>query len=207
MKQLCIIGGGGHGKVVADIAKLHGKYQKIFFLDDAEISKCGDYPVVGKVQEYSKYTAESEFIVAIGNNEIRKKISEKLLCANAKITSLIHPKSIVARDVKIQSGCVVMAGAVVNSGAIIGEGTILNTCCSVDHDNEIAEYCHISIGAHLAGTVAVGNGTFIGAGAIVKNNISICSEVIVGAGAVVVKDIVEKGTYVGIPAKKMDKKV
>ena len=138
MKQLCILGAGGHGKVVADIARNQKKYQKIFFLDDAEISKCGEYPVVGKIQDYSKYAAESDFIVAIGNNQIRKSVTEKLLCANVKITSLIHPESVVASDVTIQNGCVVMAGVVINSGAEIGVGSILNTCCSVIYYNQQA---------------------------------------------------------------------
>lgn len=59
------------------------------------------------------------------------------------------------------------------------------------------------MGAHLAGNVEVGNDTWIGAGAIIRNNICICENVIVGAGAVVVNDITQSGTYVGVPAKRI----
>ena len=98
-----------------------------------------------------------------------------------------------------------MAGVIVNADARIGKGTILNTCCSVDHDDQIGQYCHISVGAHLAGTVKTGDNVFIGVGGIVKNNVQICSNVVIGAGAVVVKNVVEEGVYVGVPVRKMEK--
>ena len=96
-----------------------------------------------------------------------------------------------------------MAGAVINPGAQIGIGCIINTSSSVDHDCVVEDYVHISVGAHLSGTVRVGKGTWIGAGAIVSNNINICGGCMIGAGAVVIKDIAEPGTYVGVPAKKL----
>jgi len=56
----------------------------------------------------------------------------------------------------------------------------------------------------MAGTVKVGNGSWIGIGSVISNNVNICSGCKVGAGAVVVKDITELGTYVGIPVRKID---
>ena len=205
MKQLCIIGAGGYGKVVAEIAELQNKYDEIFFLDDANVESCGGYRVVGAVSEYIKYVKKCDYVVAIGNNEIRKKIIEQLLKANAALPTLIHPCATVSRSAKIALGCVVMAGVIVNADARIGKGTILNTCCSVDHDDQIGQYCHISVGAHLAGTVKTGDNVFIGVGGIVKNNVQICSNVVIGAGAVVVKNVVEEGVYVGVPVRKMEK--
>ena len=80
---------------------------------------------------------------------------------------------------------------------------IVNTSASIDHECKIGDYAHISVGSHLAGNVEIGNGTWIGVGAVVSNNIHICENVMVGAGAVVVEDIVESGTYVGVPARKI----
>ena len=62
------------------------------------------------------------------------------------------------------------------------------------------------MGAKLAGTVHVGKATWIGIGASVSNNLSICENCMIGAGAVVVKDITESGTYIGVPAKKKEKR-
>ncbi len=197
MKQLLIIGASGHGKVVADISELNGYDSILFFDDNDSLKKCGKYPVVGKSLDISRY--DGDVIVAIGNAKIRERLLKKISDRNIPI--LIHPKATIASTVKIGMGTVVMAGAVINADAVIGKGVIINTCSSVDHDCIIDNYSHISVGAHVAGTVHVGNRTWIGAGATISNNINICSDCIIGAGAVVIRNIVESGTYVGVPAR------
>lgn len=194
MKKIVIIGAGGHGRVVADIAKACG-YEKIVFLDDADV------PLIsGKVSDFVKFKEGYSFIVAIGNSRIREVVQQELIENECNVVTLIHPSSVIGSNVSFGVGTVVMAGTVINNGTIIGNGVIINTSSSVDHDNVIRDYTHISVGAHLAGTVSVGEHTWIGAGATVSNNICICEKCMVGAGAVVVKNIVKSGTYVGVPA-------
>lgn len=200
MKQLIVIGASGHGKVVADIAKLCG-YDDISFLDDnVSVTECNGYKVIGKTSDYEKYVCD--FFVAIGNAKIRKNIQQQLKNADKSIATLVHPNSVIGENVKIGKGTVVMAGVVINPCVKIGEGCIVNTCASIDHDNEIGDFAHISVGAHLAGTVIVGDFTWIGIGATVSNNICICKDCMIGAGAVVVDNLTESGTYIGVPARK-----
>lgn len=197
LKSLLIIGASGHGKVIADIATKKG-YKKIEFLDDDEsIKTCAGFSVIGRVSEAGKIRGDK--IVAIGNASIRKKIQESL----TGVITLIHPKAVISRRVKIGRGSVVMAGAIINSDTVIGKGVIINTGASVDHDCRVGDYSHISVGAHVAGTVEIGNKTWIGAGAIVSNNVKICADCMIGAGAAVVKNIESQGTYIGIPAIKL----
>ena len=199
MKQLVIIGASGHGKVVADIARKNG-YEKIVFLDDnGSLTDCGGYRVAGKCSSFADYTCD--IIVAIGNPKIREKYLKALELHGKCVPVLIHPNAVIAENVEIGEGTVVVAGAIVNPGAVIGKGCIINTAASVDHDCAVADYVHISVGAHVAGTVQIGERTWIGAGATVSNNLSICADCMIGAGAVVVKDICEKGTYIGVPAR------
>ena len=197
-KRLIIIGASGHGKVVADIALLNG-YTNISFLDDDEtVKECAGFPVVGKTVE-AKFIDCDKF-VAIGNAKIRERIQSEI-----ETVSLIHPDAVIGRNVEIGKGTVIMAGCVINPETKIGEGCILNTGSSVDHDCEISDFVHVAVGAHICGTVKVGKRTWVGAGATVSNNINICEDVIVGVGAVVIKDITEKGTYIGVPSRLMDK--
>ncbi len=199
---LVIIGAGGHGRVVADIARKGKAYKNLIFLDDAASVNDKVY-VSGKVSEYSKYLDNSDFVVAIGNNRVRADIQQKLEFEGALFTSLVHPNATIGDGVELGRGTVVMAGVVVNSCAKIGNGVIVNTCSSIDHDCVIDDYTHVSVGAHIAGTVRVGKKVFVCAGATVINNMSICDECVIGAGAVVVKKITETGIYVGVPAKKL----
>lgn len=197
MKGLYIIGAGGHGKVVADIAVKCG-YTDIQFLDDnPNAANCGRYPVVGDIGRIKDTVGD--VIVAIGNPAVRRRIQEGI--EDERLAVLVHSDAVIAEDVVIGRGTVIMAGTVVNPGSVIGRGCIINTCASVDHDCWLEDYVHVAVGAHLAGGVKIGSGTWIGAGAVVNNGVNICEDCMIGAGAVAVRDIEESGTYVGVPAK------
>lgn len=202
MKQkLVILGSGGHGRVVLDIARKNG-YQDIVFLDDHPKTDAVDgAPIVGSCADAILY-ADADFFVAIGDNWVREKLQCELSKKGLQVVSLIHPQAILADAVSLGAGVVVMAGAVINPGAVLGDGVIVNTSASVDHDCVIGEYVHIAAGAHLCGAVTVGTRAWIGAGVTVRNHIRICSECVIGLGGVVVQDIENKGTYIGIPVRK-----
>ncbi len=203
-KRLVIVGAGGHGKVVADVARRMCYYEAILFLDDNEaVQECGGFPVVGRSCEVEGYIGEWDIFVAVGNAEIRGKLTAGLSGKGALLPVLIHPDAVVGQGAVIGNGTVIMAGAVINSDAQIGEGCIINTCASVDHDCRIDDFVHVSVGAHVAGGVHVGANTWIGAGAVLSDHIKVAPDCMVGAGAVVVKDIGEGGTYVGVPARKI----
>lgn len=205
--KLIIIGASGHGKVVADIAIKTKKWRSVKFLDDDETIKITmGVEVIGKVSDAFKYMDEADFFVAIGSNTTREKIHERLIVEGLSLVNLIHPSAVIGSDVDIGIGAVVMAGVVINSATRIGKGCIINTGSSIDHDNIIEEYVHISPGVRTAGNVKVGKATWLGIGSIVSNNVNICSGCKVGAGAVVVKSIAESGTYVGVPVRKIGKK-
>ena len=196
--KLIIIGASGHGRVVADIAKKCG-YDEIVFLDNnPNLTTCAGYPVLGTDAMVSQL--EGDLFIAVGNGQIRKKLMERE--DGRSFPVLIHPTAVIADDVEIGCGSVVMAGVVINPGVKIGKGAIINTCSSVDHDCKVANFAHVSVGAHGAGTVTIGENTWIGAGATVSNNVNICGGCMIGAGAVVIKDINESGTYVGVPARR-----
>lgn len=200
MNRLIIIGAGGHGKVIADNALKNG-YENIGFIDDNAKGDVIGFPVVGTSADIERLNdGDTDFIIGIGNNVLRKKIVEKY---QVNWVSIIHPSAQIAFNSKIGKGTVVMANAVINACSQIGEHCIINTGAIVEHDNVIENYVHISPGVALGGTVHIGAHTHIGIGATVKNNTDICSDCIVGAGAVVVKKIKEPGTYIGVPVKKI----
>lgn len=197
MKRIVIIGSGGHGRVVANIAELNG-YKEIVLLDD-DISKEG---VCGRVDEYEKYLDTADFFVAIGDSHAREKIYLMLKEKNATVITLIHPRATVCGNVTLGKGTVIMAGAVVNVGVEIGNGVIVNTNSVIEHDCSVNDFSHISVGSGVCGGVSVGKHTWIGAGATVINNVEICDNCMIGAGSTVVKNIILEGVYVGTPARK-----
>lgn len=194
-KEVIIIGASGHGKVIADI--VHKSGDKVCGYLDDDLSKPG---VIGKASKCKQYK-DKYFIIAIGNNSIRKRIAEQN--ADLKYYTAIHPAAVIAENVTIGAGTAVMANAVINPSAVIGKHCIINTGAIIEHDNVIADYAHVSPKAVLCGTVEIGESTHIGAGAVVKNNIKIGSNITIGAGAAVVKNIEKEGIYAGVPAKEL----
>ena len=206
-KKVVIIGAGGHAKVIADIIEKSGDIVYGFLDDnlkkDTIILNDKKQKVIGDLN--ARFTLpitepDLEFVIAIGDNERRKKIAEKGM-PNIKYYTAIHPSVNIGINVEIGEGTVVMANSCINSSAKIGKHCIINTGAIIEHDNIIEDYVHVSPNATLCGTVSVGSLTHIGAGAVIKNNMKITNNCIVGAGAVVVKDIDKQGTYIGVPAK------
>lgn len=198
--HLVIIGAGGHGRVIADIAQKNG-YTDICFVDDRISSGAMMFPVIGTSSDINGLNdGKTDFVVAIGDNRTRKKIAEKYA---VNWVSLIHPSAQIALGAKIDKGTVVMANAVINACASVGRHCIVNSGAIVEHDNEIEDYVHLSPRVALGGTVRVGAQTHIGIGATVSNNVRICENSVIGAGAVVVRNIEQSGTYIGIPARRI----
>jgi sugar O-acyltransferase (sialic acid O-acetyltransferase NeuD family) len=204
--KLIIIGASGHGKVVADIAIKMNRWKYIGFLDDNETIKSSmGLDVVGKSSDFINFIEEFDIFVGIGNNQVREKVQNRLEDAGANIPVLIHPNAIVGEQVEINFGSVIMAGVIINCCTRIGKGCIINTGVTIDHDNLLQNFVHLSPGVHLAGTVEIGQGTWLGIGSLVSNNVRISEGCIIGAGAVVVKDIAISGTYVGVPVRRVSR--
>lgn len=202
--KLLILGAGGHGKVVADIALKMNKWNNIYFLDDDEsISEAISIKRIGKLEDSYKMIKEFDVFVAIGNNPTRMKIQSRLEDLGANIPILIHPAAVIGTDVKVDIGTVIMAGVIINCCTTIGKGCIINTNSNIDHDNFIDDYVHVSPGSSLGGTVKIATQTWLGIGSTIINNVHVAKNCIIGAGSVIVKDILESGTYVGVPAKKV----
>lgn len=200
MNRLIIIGAGGHGKVIADLA-VKNDYKNICFLDDQTVGDCVGFPIIGKTEEAKSLNdGNTDFVIAIGSNAIRKELAEKY---DVNWVTLIHPSAQIGINVTVEKGTVIMANAVVNAAAVIGKHCIINTGAIIEHDNVIEDYVHISPKAALGGTTRIGTLSHIGIGAALRNNINICANCVIGAGAVVIKDIKQSGTYVGVPVRKI----
>ena len=202
-KKLIIIGVNGHGKVIADIATATGEYEEITFLCNFDKkTECMGFPIIGKFEDALQYIGKAEFVVAIGDSEMRRQLMEWLLEQGADFATLVHPNAVIGSKVTIGIGTVVMPGTVVQAETRIGKGCIINTSSSVDHGCILKDYVHVAVGAHLCGLVTVGENTCVGASATIINGVHVCDNCMIGAGAVVVKNIKESGTYIGVPAKK-----
>ena len=205
MKNIIIIGAGGHASVIIDTIESmkragHKVNIKGLLDDNDKITEFMGYPILDKIKNILLYKShEVEFVIGIGNNKIRKGIATKL--SSLKYFTPIHPTAIIGANVSIKEGTVIMPRAIINPNTIIGKHVIINSGSIVEHDNTIGDYVHISPGATLAGGVTIGESTHIGANSTVIQCIDIGSDSIVGAGSTVIRDIKSNVTAVGSPAR------
>lgn len=93
--NIVLYGNGGHAMVLKDL-----------------INKTGN-TFVGLFDGHTGYDSEmyseAQMIIAIGNNEIREKISKEVVHSFA---TLIHPTAVIGENVTIEEGTVVLANAV-----------------------------------------------------------------------------------------------
>lgn len=203
MSDLLILGAGGHGKVVADVAMQMGKWKSVAFLDDRQgLKSVTGYPVIGNLNDFALVQENFQYaFVGIGNGELRLEWLRTLLDVGFEVPTLIHPFTAISKHSFIGIGTVVMAGVVINASTKIGEGCILNTSSTVDHDCVLGDGVHLSPGVHLSGTVHIGRSSWLCTGSNVSNNLNIGKNVVVAAGATVIDSIPDNVMVAGVPAK------
>jgi sugar O-acyltransferase (sialic acid O-acetyltransferase NeuD family) len=197
-----IFGCGGHGRVVADTLRVVRADLKGFLDDDPPAAVVDGIPVLGdhRFLEKPDFLATYAIIVAIGDQRLRRHLASTVLRHGGRLATAVHPSAVIARDVTIGDGTVIMAGAIINTGSRIGRFAIVNTGAVLDHDNRIEDGAHIAPGCHLAGKVICGPDAFVGTGANVIPGVCIGARAIIGAGAAVISDVPCDTLAVGCPA-------
>jgi sugar O-acyltransferase (sialic acid O-acetyltransferase NeuD family) len=203
--NLIIYGAGGHAKVVGEAAYSLAEYESIIFVDPfvEKFSFIEGNPKFSLVSSYSIQGKESETqsFCAIGDNEMRKKVVSHHSKDN--FIYIASHEAFISKFCNISAGVFVAPRASVNADASIGPHSIINTGAVIEHDCKISSYSHIGPNAVLGGNVLLGDKVFVGGNAFINPNLSICSDVTIGSGSVVISDIIEPGTYVGSPVRKI----
>lgn len=209
--RVLILGAGGHAWVVADILfRMQEAGQDVVpvgYLDDNPQlagQRFLDLAVLGALSRLPDQ-AHDAVVIAIGHNQTRQRLFSALQERGEQFVVARHPKSVIASDVRIGTGTMICAGAIVNPGSVVGANVILNTGCTVDHHNLIGDHVHIAPGVHLGGEVAIGEGTLVGIGSTVIPQHTIGAWSVVGAGSLVSKNIPDRSTAVGVPARVIHK--
>ncbi|MGK0553063.1 acetyltransferase [Macrococcus capreoli] len=200
-KKVMLLGNGGHAKVIADMIARTDEFTLAGFLDsNIETYSLNNDLIFDNMDNIHLYS-DCKFVIAIGNNKVRKIIIEKYNLDETQFVSVIATSAYVASNAKIGIGTVVMPNAIINEDAVIGNHAIINSGAIIEHDNIIEDFVHISPGATLSGTVHVEAFTHIGTNATVIPNINIGKQCTIGAGSVVIKDIPDNVVAVGNPTR------
>jgi sugar O-acyltransferase (sialic acid O-acetyltransferase NeuD family) len=211
MKQILIIGAGGHGREIAqlvkDINRESNSWELLGYLDENEslINRClNGFLVLGTLDLLQLERYRSVYVIcAIGKAQVRKKMVDHLKNGFPwlKFATLIHPTAVVGDETVIGEGSVICANSVVTTNITLGQHVIINYGCTIGHDSLLEDFATILPGSNLSGNVTIRTCVEIGTGTAVIPGVEIGANTIVGAGAVVTKPLPADCTAIGVPAK------
>lgn len=142
--SLLILGAGGLGRAVAEIAKMSGNFARYAFLDD----RLGSDFALDALEHLNKYTADfSHCIAAFGNNSLREFYTTKIKRLGFQLPIIIHPSALISPSVQIAPGCIIRENVAVSHEVIVEESCLLNMGCLIDHNCHIGAFSNIPMGA------------------------------------------------------------
>lgn len=211
MKELYIIGAGGFGREVAWMVERINSREPVWelrgFLDDNPEKQGtveGRHRVVGNCDFLRQLKVETWVVCAVGASATRKRIINKIEQygnINVKFATLIDPSVLASSSVVVGAGSIICAGTILTVDITIGKHVIINLDCTVGHDAEIEDFVTIYPSVNVSGCSVVEQGAELGTGAQIIQGKRIGKGVILGAGAVAVRDLPDRCTAVGMPAK------
>ena len=188
--NLCLIGAGGHGRVVHDVLndpRYNQECRTMFFTDEDSSKNF----VINKnvIPLENAFALATHFHVCIGDNKHRERLAKLFELNKIKPFTICSSRSIVSSESSISAGAFIAPGSVIAPGANVGAHAIVNHLAVVDHGCSIGSYTHIAPGSIVCGDVDIGNRVLVGAGSVILPGLSIGSDAIIGAGSRVTQNI------------------
>jgi sugar O-acyltransferase (sialic acid O-acetyltransferase NeuD family) len=209
MKPLLFYGASGFGDEIVqlfrDINAIHHQWDLKGFIDDDPsnqgkirngLSVLGDRVWLDGVD-----LRELSIVCCIGNPQIRGKIVSLLAERNANFAKGVHPSVIQSRSVEIEAGSMVMANNSFTTNINVGKHVIINPACTVGHGTVIEDFVTVNPGVNVSGNVWIQKMCYLGTNSAILEKLTIGQGSIIGAGAVVTEDIPPRVTAVGVPAR------
>jgi sugar O-acyltransferase (sialic acid O-acetyltransferase NeuD family) len=197
MKDVIIIGAGGHGAEIDDYIKSYHRttgqkgYNLVGFLDD-DPSNYARYkfsaPLIGGIRAH-KVIDGCYYVIGIANLKYRKLLVEKFKNEGARFTSLIHGTAFISGSAIIGEGSVIGPNANIGPNVTVGSFTLINARCSIGHDSVIGDYNAISHNVCFSGFTKIGNGNLLGINSATIPGIIVGDRNIVAAGMILDQNI------------------
>lgn len=196
---ILIVGTGGFAIELADII-IAGGGTVAGFIGPREIAE----PWLGEDDVLASAVPGAQVLIAVGAPELRAKLMAKAEAAGRTLAVFISPKAFVAASATIGAGSMIYPNATVHARITLGAGVLVNSNASIGHETRVGDCVNVGPGVALGGRCTIGAGSYLGIGCSTLEGLTLAPGTIVGAGAAVLRDTSKSGTYVGVPARRLD---
>lgn len=195
MKNILLLGGGGHCNSCIDVIEAAQKYKIVGIVQPQEdgCSPVLGYPVLGIDEDLPRLLKQTpQALITVGqikSSKIRMRLFDLLKGYNAKLPVIASPNAYRSPHAFVGEGSILMHASVINAKAKVGVNCIINTSALIEHDAVIGNHCHVATGAIVNGGVRIGDGCFIGSGVVLREGVDVGVHCIIGAGKVITKSV------------------
>lgn len=208
--NLVIIGSGGDARETLDIVEAGNRagtsdYKVVGFIVEEKYGKpgrlIGELPILGDFAWFAGRGEQVEAVCAVGSPALRQRLVSRAAQYNIKFANVIHPGAFISPSVQLGTGIIIGPGCIVTNQTRFGDHTHINVACTIAHNNVLEDFVTLSPGVHTGGNVWLQEGCFLGLGAIVIETRQVGKWAVVGAGSVVIRDVPDRVTVAGVPAR------
>jgi sugar O-acyltransferase (sialic acid O-acetyltransferase NeuD family) len=191
MKDIVLIGGGGHCKSIIDVIEQEGRFKIIGIVDKLELlgSNVLGYSVIGGDDDLPRLAKKHKHaLITVGQIKsplLRIKLFDLAVKAGFTLPYIVSPNAYVSKHSSLGNGVVVMHNAIINVNTTIKDNCIINSKALIEHDCLISAHCHISTNATINGGVKIGSGCFVGSNVTTKELVTISKNSFIKAGSLV----------------------
>lgn len=205
MSDLVIVGAGGHGREMLDVARVAGIAVLGFVDDDPAYPDRIDNLGITVLGDLSWLEANpAPYALGIGAGAVRQQMSARFDAAGCTAPTIIHPHVSIGSACTFGDGVAIYDRTVITTNVTIGSHTHINVGCAIQHDTVVGNHTQISPGVFINGDCNIGDDVFIGSGAIITRGCWVGDGARIGAGSVVLSDVPAGVTVVGSPAAPLD---
>lgn len=212
-EALVVVGIGGFGREVLDLvsavnaARTMPAFDLLGSIDDhpsrtnlTRLDALGT-PYLGTVDDWLASGRTARFVVGIAHPEHRSAVDERMVRAGAVAATLVHPSATVGAQVRLGEGALVCAGARLTTNIVLGRHVHVHVNATVGHDSTLEDFASVYPAGAVSGSCHLGRGTTVGAHATVLQGLVVGQGAFVGAGAVVTRDVADRVVVKGSPAR------
>lgn len=206
MKHLVIIGAGGMGRTIYDMACESIGYEMDFnikgFIDDnlsALDGFSGYPPLLGSISDYAPET-DDVFTFSIGGSA-RKDCIMRLLASNAQFINIIHKTARIGTGVWLGHGNIIGAFTSLGADCKIGNYNMIQSYTVIGHDAIVGDFNRIDTHVTCVGGIQIGNETTIHTSAVINHKVIVEDKAHIGACSFVIRKVKSGTTVFGNPAK------
>ncbi len=209
-KKVLIIGGNGHGSVIASCindnrSKFHDyELEVVGFVNDYE-THIDDYPVLGGTNDINDLVAQDYYfawgIHLIGRNMLTCKTFERMNIPSDRLVTIVHHSAFIGDGVILEPGVLVMAHSYIGPRTHIGMGSMIKANVSMGHDIICGPLCHFAMGAIVGSYTHIGICSDVAIGSVTLEKVSIGDYSMLGAHSLLTHNVPDGQIYIGSPAK------